>query len=714
MRQLFARYRDTVTTAGFLILLVAFIGTVLVPGYRLANDLSANSAALKLVSEQRGQPEVMVRLLGALRDQLRGGAYVGQSLKDLGAAVREFDAALAKLAGSAAQQAPELAEARVLWKEQHALLAPVAGYSGIPYSDSDIAGTRVNASGRELLESTREALADGREAMPQLTERMTAIGVRLEREVGGGASTLRKLMIVGVAFAGALVALLLYFQWLKSRHERAAREARNQTRDILATVKEGLFLIDSDFRIGKARSAALSALLRRDRFDGMTFDDLLFGLVPEKTLDTAMKYVKLLWGERVNENLIKSINPLAEVEVNFDRGHGGRDIRHLEFDFHRVKGDGGEARQVLVSVNDVTSRVLLARELKESQSSNSVHMDMLLGILKIESRQLVSFLSDSDATLKLINTVLKVPARDDAGFRQKIDQLFREMHKLKGEAAALGLGTVEDRAHAFEDMLKELRERPELTGNDFLPLLVRLDDLFAHFKSVRELIDKLDGLRAAAQVGAIASGLTMAVPTMDPAKTLMQRPAQDVTGGLESLAQRIAGESGRKVRFEVRGLEQVPSDYLRTIRAVAIQFVRNAVVHGIEDAQQRVRSGKPETGTLQLEFTRVRDGYEMVFQDDGVGLVVEQIKQAAVRRGTISAEEARTLDGKAAIGLIFRPGFSTMEHESKDAGRGVGLDVVWKTVRGMGGRISVSTAPGKFTRFRIQLPSDAAQQGAVA
>jgi chemotaxis protein histidine kinase CheA len=360
----------------------------------------------------------------------------------------------------------------------------------------------------------------------------------------------------------------------------------------------------------------------------------------------------------------------------------------------------------------VTSRVLLARELKESQSSNSVQMDMLLGIMKIESRQLVSFLSDGDATLKLINSVLKVPARDDAGFRQKIDQLFREMHKLKGEAAALGLVTVEDRAHAFEDMLKELRERSELTGNDFLPLLVRLDDLFAHFRSVRELIDKLDGLRAAAQVGAIASGHTMAVPTMD--KTLLQRPAQEVTSGLESLAQRIAGETGRKVRFEARGLEQVPNDDLRTVRAVAIQLVRNAVVHGIEAAEQRVRSGKPDTGTLQLEFTRVKDGYEMVFQDDGAGLVAEQIKQAAVRRGTISAEEARTLDGKAAIGLIFRPGFSTQQHESKDAGRGVGLDVVWKTVRGMGGRIAVSTAPGKFTRFRIQLPSDVAQQGAVA
>jgi two-component system, chemotaxis family, sensor kinase CheA len=713
MRELIARYRDTATMAGFLVLLVAFIGTVLVPGYRLANDLSANSAALKLVSEQQGQPEVMTRLLAALRDQLRAGGYVGQSLKDLRTTVKHYDAAMTKLGDTDVLQSSELKQTRELWAAYQAQLAPVAGFAGIPYSDSDTAGTRINAAGRELLDDTRNALTLGHGTTPQLTERMASLGTRLERDVADDAATLRGLMIAGVAFASVLVALLLYVQLLKSRHERVAREAQGQTSDILATVREGLFLIDSDFRIGKAHSTALCTLMRRDSFDGLTFEDLLSPLVPAKTYETAMKYVKLLWGERVNENLIKTINPLAEVKVNFDRREGSHDIRYLEFDFHRVKGDAG-VRQILVSVNDVTTRVLLARELKESQSSNSIQMDMLIGIMRVEPRQLVSFLSDSDATLKMVNTVLKVPARDDAGFRQKIEQMFREMHKLKGEAAALGIASVENRAHAFEDMLKELRDRPDLTGNDFLPLLVRLDDLFAHFRSVKELIDQLDGLRAAAQVGAIASGGTMAVQAMDVTRVLMQKPASDVTGGLEALAQRIAGEQGKKVRFEVRGLELVPNDFLRTVRAVAIQFVRNAVVHGIEAQAQRRASGKPEVGTMQLEFGRHADGIEMVFQDDGAGLIADQIKKAAVRRGTISADEARTIDGKAAIGLIFRPGVSTQEHETRDAGRGVGLDVVWKTVRGMGGKISVSTAPGKYTRFKILLPSDGAQQGAVA
>ncbi len=500
---------------------------------------------------------------------------------------------------------------------------------------------------------------------------------------------------------------------LKSRHARAAREAQSQTRDILGTVKEGLFLIDSDFRIGKAHSAALGALMRRESFDGMTFEDLLCQLVPEKTLDTAMKYVKLLWGERVNENLIKSINPLAEVEINFDRRHGGNDIRYLEFDFHRVKGDGG-ARQVLVSVNDVTSRVLLARELKESQSSNSVQMDMLLGILRIESRQLVSFLDDSDATLKHVNTVLKVPARDDAGFRQKIDQMFREMHKMKGEAAALGLVTVENRAHAFEDMLKELRERQELSGNDFLPLVVRLDDLFAHFKSVRELIDQLDGLRPAAQVSAVSSGATMAVPSMD-AKQLSQRPAQDVAAGLETLAQRIASDHGKRVHLESAALEQVPSDYLRTVRGMAIQFVRNAVVHGIEAAAQRQASGKPRHGTLQLEFTKANNGSSWSSRTTARASSPSRSRQPPCGAASITAQEAQTLDERAVIGPDLPAGFL-------DPGTGnQGCRARRRTRRRLengarhwAARSRSSTAPRQFTRFKVLLPADAAQQGAVA
>jgi signal transduction histidine kinase len=704
-RRLSANMRDRAATIGFLVLLMAFIGLVLVPGYRLASQLSADTAALKLVSEQRGQPVAIAKSLLAIRDRLGSRAFVGQAVKDLGGAVQNFEQSLAQLKPSAAGNSAEMRKIDSLWSDYRKALDPVAEFEGLPYRDSDSVGTQLNSRGSQLLQDTRQAIKSSREGTDRLNSALSAVGTSLEQQVVTASATLRKLMITGVVFACLLVALLAYFQWLKVRHERLAVEAQNQTRDILGTVRDGLFLLDADFRIGKAHSAALSAMFRRDDFSGMTLEELLRDTVSEKTLATATKYVQLLWGERANEKLIRSINPLAEVEVHFDRGDGSRDLRYLEFDFHRVKGEHG-VRHILVSVNDVTSRVLLARELKESQARSQVQMDMLLGLLQVDPEHLVSFLDDTNAALAQINSVLKVPARGDGDFRVKLDELFREMHRIKGDAATLGLASIETRTHAFEDLLQDLRNRPQLSGNDFLPLVVSLDEIFGHLQSIRELASRAEDLRA--------NALLNAAPRPQPATMPVDAGKQDITPPLDALAQRIATDAGKKVRLVTAGLDDVPGDIRRTVRDVAIQLVRNAVVHGIEDAGTRRGLDKDETGLLQIQFKSCEQRFELVFQDDGCGIVPDRLREAAVRRGDLSPGEAQQLDTKASLALIFKPGFSTHDGNSRDAGRGVGLDFVLKAVHSIGGKISIATAPGKYTRFSIVLPAHRAQQGAVA
>ena len=108
-----------------------------------------------------------------------------------------------------------------------------------------------------------------------------------------------------------------------------------------------MFLLDAEYRIGTVWSDALTRMFGRADFAGLTFEELLTGLVPQATLSTAAKYIKLLWGERAHENLMKSINPLGQLEISMDNGHGGKEIRYLQFDFHRVMGAGGhQARTV--------------------------------------------------------------------------------------------------------------------------------------------------------------------------------------------------------------------------------------------------------------------------------------------------------------------------------------------------------------------------------
>ena len=114
---------------------------------------------------------------------------------------------------------------------------------------------------------------------------------------------------------------------------------------------------------------------------------------------------------------------------------------------------------------------------------------------------------------------------------------------------------------------------------------------------------------------------------------------------------------------------------------------------------------KDDVGAVRVDFRKAGDGFELVFEDDGAGYLPDQLKAAAVRKQIVTAEEAAAMDTRAAMALIFRPGFSTQEQVSMDAGRGVGMDVVATSVYAIGGKIGVTTNPGKFTRFKISLPA---------
>jgi len=592
-------------------------------------------------------------------------------------------------------------------------------FNGQPYVDSDTAGSSLSRDGREHYAAVKRAQLFAGDNAGMLQEQLAALATALQKNSSDAAAHLRTLLLAGVLAALVLAAAAAYFQLTRSRHERAARDAQEQTRDILKTVREGFFLLDANYRIGSAWSDALTRMFSREDFAGLSFEELLKDLVPPATLATATKYIKLLWGERAHENLMKSINPLGQLEVTMDNGHGGKETRYLQFDFHRVMGAEG-IKHVLCAVGDITSSVLLARELQDSQESANAQLDMMLGMMHIDPLQLVSFLDTAETGLKLVNTILKEPARTDQEFRKKLSGLFRELHAIKGEASVLNLTSIASRVHALEDMVGECKKKKELSGNDFLPMVLKLDDLLAHLRSVREMAARLTALKdtvpgaaAAAAAAEQRSHRSAASGGKAPERPAV-RAVEDLSPALQSMAARLAQDHAKRIKLTLSGLGDVPAPYAATIKDCLIQMLRNAAVHGIELPDVRRAQAKDDTGVVQVLFHKVTDGYELVFEDDGAGMAPETLKAAAIKKRIITPEEAASMDTRAAMALIFRPGFSTQPDVSMDAGRGVGMDVVARSVYALGGKIGVSTHPGKFTRFKIVLPSAEAVSTAVA
>jgi two-component system, chemotaxis family, sensor kinase CheA len=695
------------------ILAFSFVAIVLIPGLQLARKLTDSGLSLKFAGEQQTNAALIRASLESMHDRLTSRGYIQEALDQLRDSSAKLDAGMRAMnaprasswfAGGGASEpisGKHAAALRDLWTAELEALQPLLDFKGVPYQDNETTGTVLNERGKQLERDVSAALRASRRITPLLDNQLTAIVADRQGGNARSAGEMQLIMLMGLLIALVLGALVTKSLLARQRQEASLREARQQTADILRTVKDGLFLLDEQLVIGAAYSSALETLFQRTDFAGLPFESLLKGIVSEKTLATALKFVGVLWSERTKENLVKSINPLGEVEVNFDTGQGRVSTRYLQFDFHRVRVDG-KITHVLVAVSDVSARVDLARELQASQTQAQAQVDTLLGILHVDPAQLAAFLNDSNAAMKMINAVLREPAREETAFRKKLDTLFRQVHSVKGEASALGLSSIESRAHSFEDDLKHLREKSDLSGNDFLPLVIKLDDLLTHLQSVGDLVSRLARLHVAAtgndshtDTAVIEHGSAEVVP----------RPDGSMNSMLQQLAARVASENNKEAALQCLGFDTVPEAYRRIIKDVSVQAVRNGIVHGIEPAAERVSAGKPPQGTLKLIFQDVGEaGYKFIVEDDGQGLSTEKIKHAALKKGFITPEKALTLDAKQVFSLLFQPGFSTVDTATKDAGRGVGMNLMAGLMQQIGGKVSVATVPGKFTRLTLSLP----------
>ncbi|MCR4403520.1 MAG: chemotaxis protein CheA [Firmicutes bacterium] len=166
-----------------------------------------------------------------------------------------------------------------------------------------------------------------------------------------------------------------------------------------------------------------------------------------------------------------------------------------------------------------------------------------------------------------------------------------------------------------------------------------------------------------------------------------------------------ASSSGKLVDFVVEGEDtELDRALIEEVADPIIHLLRNAVGHGIEPPEERVRRGKPEKGRVRLAARHVEDRVVIVVEDDGGGIDLVRVREAAVRKGLIAPEAAEALSDEETIELIFQPGFSTASQVSDVSGRGVGLDIVRTNIEKLGGTLRVRTSPGKGSTFVLSVP----------
>ncbi len=183
-------------------------------------------------------------------------------------------------------------------------------------------------------------------------------------------------------------------------------------------------------------------------------------------------------------------------------------------------------------------------------------------------------------------------------------------------------------------------------------------------------------------------------------------PFDSLVDRLGRAVRELSGRLGKPVRFEHAGSDQqVDRSVLEKLLDPLMHLARNAVDHGIEGPADRAAAGKPAEGLLKLSIAREGEALFVTLEDDGRGIDLEAVRQAAAERGLYSPQEAALLDRDRLLEVLTLPAFTTRKEVSEVSGRGVGLDVVRAAVESLGGHLEMATEAGLGSRFSLVLPS---------
>ncbi len=182
-------------------------------------------------------------------------------------------------------------------------------------------------------------------------------------------------------------------------------------------------------------------------------------------------------------------------------------------------------------------------------------------------------------------------------------------------------------------------------------------------------------------------------------------PVSSVFSRFPRLVRDLSRKSGKEVELIMEGEEtELDKSVVEVIGDPLVHLIRNSVDHGLETEDARIPAGKTAVGKVWLRAYHRGNSVAIEVEDDGKGIDPAKMREVAIRKGLVTPEEAKNLDDRDALELIFMPGFSSAEKITDISGRGVGMDVVRTNIKNLKGTVNVTSEVGKGTKFTMALP----------
>jgi two-component system chemotaxis sensor kinase CheA len=458
------------------------------------------------------------------------------------------------------------------------------------------------------------------------------------------------------------------------------RENQRDMHLILNNLEEGLVTIDLAGRMSSETSRAV-----KQWFGAPVAGEDFAAWIGQRDASFGEWFTLAL--ESLQEGMLPAEVALSQLPARLKDGN-----KTYAVHYQLIANAGGEAvpEKVLVIITDITE--ILSKDAAER------HQGELLQLFQHMMRDktgFLEFLAEADDIMRFLR----------GGHCHSLDHLMRLVHTLKGNAAIFGMRRVSEICHEVENEIAEQGEAPAGTQ------MAALDQAWGQIRAdIEKLIGEarqssveIDDADYEAILQALRDGIDAGVVArmieswrLEPTGKRLARIEQQLKG----IAERM-GKSHVSVLIEPNDL-RFNSEHFAPFWSAFIHVLRNAVDHGIEDREERLKGGKPEQSVIRVATAMDGDRFVVTVEDDGPGVDWERLRTKAARLGVAGSALEEP------VKLICLPGVSSKDTVTELSGRGMGMGAVADACEALGGTIEVKSQQGVGTRIEFSFPKDQA------
>lgn len=517
----------------------------------------------------------------------------------------------------------------------------------------------------------------------------------------------------------------------------AARGFTNPLELIKALDHEEPFLIFSDFRMPSLNGLELFAEVRKKKasvpfvlLTGYADKEMAIKGIENRIsalIEKPFRYETILaliqkYAEELRLRLEKDQAEIAEIKELFieEATELTTDLEPLIF---RLEEDPIDLAVIdllfrkIHSIKGGAGAIPGAEQLaKLNHDFESVLVDVKARTLKPTSYEVNLFLKSSEITSRLIQ-VLRAKEIVDADLQSEIDQTITALRALKNNQSQSNLVSetkVTQKVATAGSRASEENSKDDdgvWVNNDkldsFMSLSGELIVLKNSFQTLGSDADlKSDPTKLEKKLTEFAYNLNKITDHLQEQIMSVRKITLDrALSKLPRIVRQAAQETNKRVRLQTNGFDLgVDKKIAKALSASMIHMIRNSVDHGVESQEKRLAAGKAAEGVVEISASESQGVIHIEMTDDGGGINLDRVSKKALENGLVDERQLDAMTDEEKAELIFHPGLSTAEVVSNVSGRGVGMDVVKSSILALNGRIRITTAPGKGTTFKLEIP----------